>query len=389
MKTIFLTGSTGFVGANLAYALLKQGYALKLLVRNGKRSAGERLRESLGCLLDGQDEFAQFKERVEVIPGDITLSALGIRPEVFRRLLSEVDLVFHNAAQTGFKVSTNGDMEKCNVKGTENVLNFTLKLPKPRLCHMSTAYVCGQRSGDFLESDLDAGQDFNNVYEESKFKAEKLVSEYREKYNIKTTIYRPSVIVGDSTTGRTSNFRGIYTLIKSISFFVELFSGDLQKGGERALSAGAAYHSGKLNIPLRIPSIPGKTLNVIPIDYVVDVILTHLKEYGPSGKTFHIINPSLRTLQWFAETICSLFNITGIGFVDRSELESKPLTEWERFFLSTIRPVEPYLRVREPRFSDKNTREILKGADIKCPEISEGLFKTLFNYYISNTKFGK
>src|SRR5205085_3351346 len=81
-----------------------------------------------------------------------------------------------------------------------------------RLHYISTCYVSGNLPRVFTEDDLECGQTFNNYYEETKYLAE---IEVRSRMTrIPTTIYRPSVVVGDSTTGATQKFDGPYYVIQ-------------------------------------------------------------------------------------------------------------------------------------------------------------------------------
>lgn len=389
LKTIFLTGATGFVGSNLTYEFLRQGYSLKLLLRNKKVGAEKRLKKSLSYLFESLEEYKSVKNKIEIIHGDITFDNLGIAPTIIKKLQSEVDIVFHNAALTSFEESNRTELEKINVNGTKNVLDFTLKLKRPKFHYMSTVYISGQNKGTFTEEDLDKGQSFNNPYEESKFKAEKLMHDYREKLGIRTTIYRPSIIVGDSKSGKTSNFLGVYSFIKAIYFLVEIFTEDLKKDDRRALTAGVSYKDNKLYIPLRIPGDPNNTLNIISIDYVMGVVVKSLKEATNSNKTYHIVNPSPPTLNELNSIVCSIFNLSGIRIANPDEFKIKPMTEWEKFFIGSINEVTPYLQRKEPIFSDMNTQKILKGTKIKCPQITKELVVKLISYYINNSGFKK
>ncbi len=386
VRTIFLTGATGFVGSNLTCELLKQGYKLKLLIRDQKISADERLEKSLSYLFDTPEEYKSARNKIEIINGDITCSNLGIAPAVLKELSSEIDLVFHNAALITFDESSRESLERQNIIGTKNVLDFTLKLKQPNFHYVSTAYVCGQEDSAFREDDLDIGQKFNNPYEETKFKAERLIHEYKEKFNIKVNIYRPSIIVGDSKTGKALNFMGVYSYIKAVYFMVELFREDIKKEGKRASIAGVSYKGDVLNIPLRIPGDINKTLNIIPIDYFTKAVTLNLKTTADSGNTYHIVNSAPPTLGELNNAICSIFNISGIRIVDKDVFSSMPMTEWEKFFIGSIHEVTPYLQRKEPVFYDSNTRKMLMNAEISCPQIIKELVAKLTSYYIKSIK---
>src|SRR6185295_13240080 len=99
---------------------------------------------------------------------------------------------------------------RVNVDGTRHVLDFAAAQPSlERLHYVSTCYVSGRYQGVFAESDLEKGQTFNNYYEETKYLAEVEVQR-RMREGLPATIYRPSVVVGDSTSGATQKYDGPY-----------------------------------------------------------------------------------------------------------------------------------------------------------------------------------
>src|SRR5438067_1251167 len=109
--------------------------------------------------------------------------------------------------------------------------------------HVSTAYVAGTHPGRFSEDDLDVGQGFRNAYEQSKFEAELLVRERSP--SVPVQVVRPSIVVGDSTTGWTPAFNVLYMPL-------------------RAFARGA------------YPAIPARRsapVDVVPVDYVADAVL--------------------------------------------------------------------------------------------------------------------
>jgi len=151
-----------------------------------------------------------------------------------------------------------------NVDGTRNVLDFAEQCDGlERLHYVSTCYVSGRYTGIFSEADLDKGQSFNNFYEETKFLAECLVRE-RSSRGLPTTVYRPSIVVGDSTTGATQKLDGPY-------FFL------------RWLIRQPKYAI--------LPVIADPTLfrfNVVPRDFVVNAI-AYLSQRGDTvGRTYQL-----------------------------------------------------------------------------------------------------
>lgn len=386
-KTIFITGATGFVGSNLACEFLKHGYQLKLLVRG--ENAKERIDKLFCQLFEEQKDYHKIKRNLEIIKGDITKENLGIcAPDIHRLTQQGIDVIFHCAASTSFDETRKKEIEKQNVGGTQNILELMCRLKIYNLHYISTAYVAGQTKGIVYEDELDKGQTFNNPYEESKFKAEQLVRNYRDKYLLNTTIYRPAIIVGDSKTGRTSSLFGFYALVRSLWTLMELFKEDLKKEGRRARAAGVSLKNDVLYLPLRVPGLISKTLNLVPIDYVVDVIHKILKNEDAHNKTYHIINPTPPTIGYIQRSMNSILKVEGVRIIEPEEFKIHPMTSWENFFSKSIKNYAPYLERQEPMFSAENTQYILNGTAIRCHFISTGLISKLISYCL-HTNWGR
>ncbi len=378
-KNIFITGATGFIGSSLAVRFLERGYNLKLLVRERDEDINRRIDRIFSNLLS-MDKYNRLKEKIEAIRGDITQENLGISQKDLARIVGEVRDVFHFAASVSFEDGNREVLKRQNVDGTRNVLEFVKKLKTTNLHYMSTAYVAGQRKGIVYEVELDKGQRFNNFYEETKFEAEKLVREYEDKYGINTIIYRPTVVVGDSNTGRTSNFFGFYGLIKNLYLLLDMFKKDLLKEGKRSKAAGVSFKDGIFYIPLRVPAIANKTSNLVPVDYLIEVILRLYNQKNCYGKTFHIINPNPPTIGHIKQLICHIMRISGVKIIDPDEFYTKPRSSLEELFSESIKPYRPYLEKEEPIFSSRNTQEFLGDNFIKCPYITEQLMAKLISF---------
>ncbi|HSP35304.1 MAG TPA: SDR family oxidoreductase, partial [Thermoanaerobaculia bacterium] len=190
MPTIFLTGFPGFLGSELLPRLLRRepGLRARLLVQPKFAPLARERAASLG-------------NRVEIVEGDITK----------RLTVSADDVVeiWHLAAIYDLGVQREFAM-RVNVDGTRNVLEFAQRCASLRRFHyFSTCYVSGRYDGTFRETDLERGQTFNNYYEETKYLAEVDVQS-RMRAGLPATIYRPSIVVGDSATGATQKYDGPY-----------------------------------------------------------------------------------------------------------------------------------------------------------------------------------
>ena len=104
---------------------------------------------------------------------------------------------------------------KVNVHGTDTFNQVVVQFPHlKRYMYFSTAYVAGKREGKLLETELIRPSGFKNHYEETKFEAELLVENLKEK--IPVTIIRPGIVRGNSKTGETIKFDGPYFFINMI-----------------------------------------------------------------------------------------------------------------------------------------------------------------------------
>lgn len=201
MPAVFFTGFPGFLGSELLPRILERGDddALCLVQSKFRLLAEERARaiEAARPALAG---------RIRIIEGDITRPLTGVDAGDIRE-------IYHFAAVYDLSVSREAGL-RVNVDGTRNVLDLAARAPRlERLHYVSTCYVSGRHPGRFTEDDLEKGQTFNNFYEETKYLAEIEVRK-RMQGGLPATIYRPSVVVGDSVTGATQKFDGPYFVIQ-------------------------------------------------------------------------------------------------------------------------------------------------------------------------------
>src|SRR5512139_1668709 len=109
------------------------------------------------------------------------------------------------------------------------------------------------------------GQRFHNTYEETKLQAELLVR--RAQADLPATIYRPSIVVGDSRTGEIDRFEGPYAL-------------------------AILLVASPLAVPLPLPGAGAAPLNVVPIDFVVEAAVSIARNPAAVGKTVHLVDPA-------------------------------------------------------------------------------------------------
>jgi thioester reductase-like protein len=268
MAYLLLTGATGLLGGYLLRDLLRQGLPVAVVVR---RTAALSARRRIDAVL-APFETERALPRPIVLEGDLAKPQLGLSDADRGWLREHCNAVLHSAASISFyREEKSGEPYRTNVDGTRNLIELCQALGIDEFHHVSTAYVCGQRSGRVLEGDLDVGQQHGNDYERSKVAAEKLV--HAANFRQPPTIYRPSIIVGDSQTGYTTTFHGYYTPIQIAWWLAK--AGVLQSGVDDWFLAqlGLKGHERK---------------NIVPVDWVSQVIAQLVMQPAAHGRTYHV-----------------------------------------------------------------------------------------------------
>jgi nucleoside-diphosphate-sugar epimerase len=200
VSTIFFTGFPGFLGSELLPRVLSRtdDVALCLVQPKFRALAEERARQI-------EAKHPALAKRIRIVEGDLT-QALDHVPA------ADVREIYHLAAVYDLTVPRDVGM-RVNVTGTTRVLDLAERaMGLERLHYVSTCYVSGSHPGVFKEDDLERGQRFNNYYEETKQLAE--IEVRKRMTRIPATVYRPSVVVGDSSTGATQKFDGPYFVMQ-------------------------------------------------------------------------------------------------------------------------------------------------------------------------------
>lgn len=209
MSYILLTGSTGLLGRHLLRDLLVAGEQVVVIVRPCR---GEDVASRIEAALQPfERSLGRALPRPVIFSGALELPNLGLDANQISWLNSNCDRILHSAASLAFEKSEY-EPHRSNVDGTKNMLSLCKQANIRRLYHISTAFICGLREGRILETEFQEGQQFANIYEETKAEAERLIREAEaiDAY----TIFRPSIIVGDSRTGYTSTFHGFYAPLR-------------------------------------------------------------------------------------------------------------------------------------------------------------------------------
>ena len=365
----FLTGATGFLGSHICYALLEAGHHVVALTRASRnQKADERVVEVLSRIAASEEAARSLAARLEVVEGDIAAERLGLDHETYRGLTERVDETWHIAASLSFLEEDREDIFRMNLDGTSRVVEFVSGPTSRRLQHVSTAYVAGTRTGVVLEEELDVGQDFRNPYEESKCRAELLIAAAAAEGRIVPTVYRPSIVIGESRSGKATHFHGVYAFIRGLWAVVERLRRKSPDGGI-------------VQLPLRVLGSLTTTLNFVPIDYVTDGMVEIGKRPDSVGRTFHMANPEATPNALWLGIVCAQLGVEGIRFVENSSFEVEPMTRMEALFHRQMAFYNQYLQ-GEPRFDCSNALGALEGTSVRCPGVSDEFARKMTGWYI-------
>jgi len=277
-ETVFLTGFPGFIAGRLLRRLAtERGHCLLLVQPDFIERAQREIQE---IAAETGRSLADF----HIFEGDITRRNLGLSPLDLEAARRESTMIFHLAALYDLAVARDVAM-RVNVQGTRNVNLFARSLSRLRHYHyVSTCYVAGKRKGRILERELRHEAGFRNHYEETKYMAEVEVDSLKSELPI--TIHRPSVVCGDSKTGKTAKYDGIYYLIHYLMKWPSVLS--LINIGNREVS-----------------------LNLVPVDFVVEALASLARDEQAIGKTIQLADPNPLTTHELFNTIARCLNSSG------------------------------------------------------------------------------
>jgi thioester reductase-like protein len=258
---IFVTGSTGYIGAHVAANLLRDhGAALNVLVRARDVSEAEgRLWKAMQLHLDFPQFYEHLQTRVRVFRGDLTEPGFGLNRDEYDRLVHTTDSVIHCAA------SLNRKSEKSclnvNLRGTLEVLTLARHAEHyhglRRFSQVSTVAVAGKRQNEVVSEDrsIDWERSDYDPYARTKKFCEHMMRVLLPE--TPKTIFRPSIVLGDSRYAETTQF----DMVKAFVFLAGL--------------------------PV-LPFRPTDKIDIVNVDFVAEAIATLHQKERPEHDTYHL-----------------------------------------------------------------------------------------------------
>ncbi|MBV8586012.1 MAG: SDR family oxidoreductase [Verrucomicrobia bacterium] len=175
MKTL-VTGATGTLGSALLTALA--GLDVTVLARH-----------------------PQTRVKQRQIQGELHADAIADR---------DWDLIIHAAANTGFR-SPPAELEKANVEGTAELIRLATECPRlSRFIYLSSTCAFGYTEGTLREQCIPQRPSFANFYEETKWRAEQLVTAS----GLPFQILRIPIVLGSRLTGEIARPAAIHHALR-------------------------------------------------------------------------------------------------------------------------------------------------------------------------------
>lgn len=380
MKYCLLTGATGLLGRFLMRDLLLKEQPLVVLVRPTRYETAEERIDSV--LKYWEQEWRRWLPRPVVFAGDINAPNLGLSAEQSRWIERHCDRVLHSAASLAFQ-QDGEEPWRSNVDGLKNVLDFCQAHSLREFLHVSSCYICGLRTGTVREDELNVGQEFGNIYEESKAHGESLVqgADFLDCYSI----FRPSIIVGDSDTGFSTTFHGFYTPLRLLSAMASYVPHDLVFSVNHMENLGLEGHERK---------------NFVPVQWVSDAMVTIMERERPQNRTFALamsspvtVDRMYRQMEVAIRKFQPCCSTSGNGEI-ALDFESPEVQAMVGTYLESFAVYQSYWR-DDPSFDLTNTAQVIPDklaqelTDDRLLKLCQYALESQFSWIPTRTKAGE
>lgn len=370
-STYFITGATGAVGAALVPMLLEYpDVRLKLLLRARDR---DHLQQRLSDLFAfwGQESIAA-RERIIPLQGDIQLPEFGLDPDDYQQLSEECTHIIHCAGNVRMNLPLE-EARRSSLNSAQSVIQIALECQKQgnlqKVEFVSTVGVGGRMQGGVPERFITEKREFHNTYEQAKAEAEEFIRPYVEQ-GLALTVHRPSMVVGDSRTGKIIHFQVFYHLCEFLS-------------GRRTLGF--------------MPNVQGSLLDIVPVDYAAKALAWSSRQQQTAGQVLHLCAGPKRALE-LMQLMHTVRRIYGSAGANLPRAKVVPLGLFKTalpllgLFVSAqarramrVLPVFfAYLQERQV-FENQESSEVLQNIE-KEHSWDEALLHKVLNYYLQNKK---
>ena len=358
----FVTGATGFIGKRLVKKLLeRKGAVVHFLIRQ----------ESADKVADLRSYWGVSAARALPVFGDLTAKKLGVATEDVKKLKGQIDHFYHLAAVYDLGADEETQVA-VNIEGTRNTVDLAKAIDAGHFHHVSSIAAAGLYEGVFREDMFEEAEGLDHPYFQTKHESEKIV---RQDCKVPWTVYRPAMVVGDSTTGEMDKIDGPYYFFKLIQRLRQL-------------------------LPPWMPTVglEGGRVNIVPVDFVVNAlnVISHQKDIGK--KCYHLVDPvgyrvgdvlDIFSRAAHAPRMNLFINAALLGFIPKgikkSLMAMAPVRRVRNAVLKDLGLPEDMLTfVNYPtRFDCRETLAALKGSGVTCPNLKDYAWR-LWDYWERN-----
>ena len=355
----FVTGATGFIGKRLVKKLLeRKGTTVHFLIREESASKVPALREYWGV----------SAARAVAVHGDLTSKKLGVSAEDIKKLKGQVVHFYHLAAVYDLGADEESQIA-VNIDGTRNTVEFAKAIDAGHFHHVSSIAAAGLYEGVFREDMFEEAENYDHPYFRTKHESEKIV---RKESKVPWTVFRPAMVVGDSTTGEMDKIDGPYYFFKLIQRMRQL-------------------------LPPWMPAVglEGGRVNIVPVDFVVDALDHISHKTGIAKKCYHLVDPvgyrvgdvlDIFSKAAHAPKMNLFVNAALLGFIPKSVKKGlmalAPVRRVRAAVMKDLGVPEDMLTfINYPtRFDSRDMAAALKGSNIECPNLKDYAWR-LWDYW--------
>lgn len=348
-RSLLVTGATGFLGVHvLAEALEYTDAVVHCVVRSRDDSgAQERVEAALGRY----GLAVPDRNRMRVHAGDLSQSLLGLSQAVHDRLVDELDLVYHVAADTTL-VAPYSRLCETNVEGTSRILELAAAAAAP-VHYVSTVGVFAPTSGVCAEQSPTGPVDgLTTAYAQSKWVAEQRVLRARAS-GLPVSIYRPARITGSTTTGAC----------RPDDLFWRVVLGAIQLG--------------------EVPAGLDLRADLVAVDEVAAAIVS-LSVGSPVGGIYHLSNGVGTSLVAAVRVLRSLGYQLGRTTMDRwlGKVKGEPSNA-----AASLVPLLDEQRTLDVPLSSESTRQALIDIGARLSPVTDEMLTRTVKFFIRTGRF--
>lgn len=286
VRTVLLTGATGFLGRYLALEWLERmdlvdGKVIALVRAKSDEDARARLDDTFDsdpALLAHYRELAA--DHLEVIAGDKGEANLGLDQATWQRLADTVDLIVDPAALVNH-VLPYSELFGPNALGTAELLRIALTGKQKPYTYVSTIGVGDQiEPGKFTE-DADIrtisatrriSDSYANGYGNSKWAGEVLLREAHDLCGLPVAVFRCDMILADTTYAGQLNVPDMFTRTILSLVATGIAPGSFYELGAEGNRQRAHYDG-------------------LPVEFIAEAIATLGAQSSDRFATYHVMNP--------------------------------------------------------------------------------------------------